>query len=148
MERPYLSQEVRRFVSQRANDLCEYCLIHVGDTALGCAVDHVISLKHGCSNEPDNLAYACVFCNRYKGSDIGSIIWSTQEFVRFYNPRRDRWSEHFQLQDTTIAPTTEIGDVTARILGFNHAERLLERQILIAQKKYPHPKAQLLQHPQ
>jgi hypothetical protein len=36
---------------------------------------------------------------------------------------------------------TEIGEVTVRILGFNDGERLLERQILINQNKYPHSAA-------
>lgn len=141
MERPYLSQDLRRQVAARAHNLCEYCLIHETDTAFGCAVDHIISLKHGGTSEADNLAYACVFCNRFKGSDIGSIVWATQEFTRFYNPRRDRWAEHFQLQDTILHPVTAIGDVTARILGFNDSDRTLERQILINQNKYPHPAA-------
>jgi hypothetical protein len=138
VERPYLSQALRQRVAERAEHLCEYCLIHEHDTAFGCAIDHIISLKHGGTNEFENLAYACVFCNRFKGSDIGSIIWKTQTFVCFYHPRRDRWSDHFQLQDDGLQPLTEIGQVTAKILGFNHDEQLLERQFLIAQQKYPH----------
>ena len=96
MERPYINQELRRLVADRADRLCEYCLMHEQDTVFGCAIDHVISLKHGGSTDASNLAYACVFCNRYKGSDIGSIFWQTREFSRFYNPRSDRWSEHFE----------------------------------------------------
>lgn len=141
IERPYISQNLRRLVARRADSLCEYCLIYEQDTAFGCAVDHVISLKHGGSSEFENLAYACVFCNRFKGSDIGSIFWQTHEFVRFYNPRRDRWANHFQLRDAFLNPLTDIGDVTARILGFNDGDRPMERQILIDQGKYPHPLA-------
>jgi hypothetical protein len=141
MERPYLSQALRRQVAARADNLCEYCLVHEQETAFGCAVDHVISLKHGGTSDIGNLAYACVFCNRFKGSDIGSIILETQEFTRFYNPRRDRWADHFQLTDAVLSPLTSIGQVTARILGFNDSDRLLERQLLIAQQKYPHPDA-------
>jgi HNH endonuclease len=137
MERPYLSQDLRRKIIDRADRRCEYCRICGSDTALGCAIDHTISLKHGGSSDADNLAYACVFCNRYKGSDIGSIIWETQEFVRFYNPRRDQWSEHFQLQGNRINPISPIGEVTARILGFNDPMRLLERQELIDRGRYP-----------
>ena len=37
----------------------------------------------------------------------------------------------------TIEPLTDIGKVTARILGFNDQPRLLERQLLINKKKYP-----------
>ncbi len=141
MERPYISQELRRQVGNRADHLCEYCLIHEKDSVFGCAVDHIISLKHGGATDADNLAYACVFCNRFKGSDIGSIIWPTKEFTRFYNPRSDRWAEHFQRQNTTLQPLTNIGEVTAKILGFNDSDRLLERQLLINQDKYPHPVA-------
>jgi HNH endonuclease len=141
MERPYISQDLRRLVIARSDRLCEYCLIHSDDTVLGCAVDHIISLKHGGATNADNLAHACVFCNRYKGSDIGSIIWQTQEFIRFYNPRRDFWGEHFQLRMNTIDPKSSIGEVTARILGFNDRDRLLERQILIDRGCYPHPSA-------
>lgn len=141
MERPYINQDLRRLVANRSDRLCEYCLIHEQDTAFGCAVDHIISLKHGGGTTADNLAYACVFCNRSKGSDIGSIIWRTQEFTRFYNPRSDRWPNHFQLQNSTIEPKTDIGEATARILGFNDDNRLLERQVLIERGKYPHPLA-------
>lgn len=141
MARPYISQELRRLVAIRADRLCEYCLIHEKDTAFGCAVDHIISLKHGGATDANNFAYACVFCNRFKGSDIGSIIWQTNEFTRFYNPRNDGWSEHFRLQNFTLQPLTGIGEVTARILGFNDHDRLIERQLLIHQNKYPHPDA-------
>lgn len=129
MERIYLSQKLRDSVAERADHTCEYCKIKEQDTALGCAIDHIISLKHGGSNEAENLAYACVFCNRYKGSDIGSIIWETKEFVRFYHPRWDSWHEHFEQKDDFIHPLTPIGIVTAKILGFNEPNRLLERQI-------------------
>jgi hypothetical protein len=68
---------------------------------------------------------------------VGSIIWETQEFVRFYNPRRDGWSEHFRLEGAVISPVSAIGEATARILGFNDRDRLVERQILIDRGLYP-----------
>jgi 5-methylcytosine-specific restriction endonuclease McrA len=86
MDRPYLSQDLRHQVAARASNLCEYCLIHENDTAFGCAVDHIISLKHGGTSEADNLAYACVFCNRFKGSDIGSIIGRPESSLAFTIP--------------------------------------------------------------
>jgi hypothetical protein len=133
----HVSHELRGLVSARAEHLCEYCLIHEDDTFFGCEVDHVISVKHGGPTEAGNLAYACVFCNRQKGSDIGSILWRTGEFVRFFNPRTDRWAEHFALNGTVIESLTPIGEVTARILDLNASDRILERQALIASNKYP-----------
>ena len=45
------------------------------------------------------------------------------------------------LNDSVIDPLTEIGEVTARILGFNDQPRLLERQLFIEKKRYPCPSA-------
>jgi hypothetical protein len=137
----HISAELRRLVAARADRLCEYCLIAEDDTGFGCAVDHVISEKHGGSTDAGNLAYACVFCNRAKGSDVGSIDLESGQFVRFFNPRSDRWLDHFDLIGDRIEPLTAIGRVTARILGLNDRERLLERGTLREAGRYPTPEA-------
>jgi len=133
----YVSADLRRSVESRAKHICEYCLIHESDTFLGCQVDHVIAEKHGGLTSADNLCYACTFCNRAKGTDIGSIAPSTGEFARFYNPRTDHWDQHFSLVDITIEPQTPIGEATALILRFNQPERLAERELLKAIGRYP-----------
>jgi hypothetical protein len=124
-------------VVARAERLCEYYLIAEEDTFFGCEIDHVISEKHGGPTEESNLSLACTICNQLKGSDIGSIHWDSGQFVRFFNPRVDLWSDHFVLSGNQIAGVTAIGEVTARILGFNSAERLLERRTLQAMNRYP-----------
>ncbi|MBD2211405.1 HNH endonuclease [Nostoc linckia FACHB-104] len=136
MSSPYISVELRRLVIDRADSLCEYCLFPEAD-GLMFQVDHIISVKHGGSTTADNLCYACIFCNLQKGSDLGSINWKTGELVRFFNPRRDFWGEHFQLNEAVIQPITDIGEVTVRILDFNDEERIIERQALIAAGQYP-----------
>lgn len=57
--------------------------------------------------------------------------------MRFFNPRRDFWGEHFRLDEAVLQPLTDIGEVTAHILDFNNDERILERQALIVSGKYP-----------
>ena len=131
----YISEHIRQVVVRRADNCCEYCLIHEDDTFFGCEVDHILSRKHGGLTNLDNLAYACFFCNRRKGSDIGSIS-HTGEFLRFFNPRSDRWEEHFQMEGAFIRPITGIGEVTVRILDLNAKDRILEREILIAEGRY------------
>lgn len=137
MSRTYISIELRRLVAQRANFRCEYCLILASDRLSGCHVDHIISLKHGGETTSENLAYACMFCNLNKGTDLGSIIWRTGELIRFFNPRRDQWKDHFHVDNAIIQTITDIGEVTARIFQFNDPERILERQILIKANRYP-----------
>lgn len=128
---------IRRFVADRAGRPCEYCLIHEDDTFFGCEVEHIISRKHGGTTTEDILACACVICNRRKGSDIASLTLATGSLCRLYSPRTDRWSEHFELNGATIRPLTDIGDVTARTLQFNDADRLLEREALREVGRFP-----------
>ena len=90
------------------------------------------------------MALACVFCNRYKGSDIASLIPESGELVRFFNPRINRWREHFRLNGVVIEPLTEIGEATVRILQMNHDDQILERQVLSRRGRYPSKAAVLL----
>lgn len=144
MSTTYISAELRRLVRQRSEGLCEYCLIHEGDASLAHTIDHIISEKHGGPTAFANLTYACVFCNRYKGSDVGSVVPGTLRFSRFYNPRLDRWADHFTLAEdgVTIRSLTEIGEATVRIFAFNSDDRLQEREALRQAGSYPSEAAQ------
>jgi len=122
-----VNSETRRIVASRANFVCEYCLIAEEDAYFKFQVEHIISRKHSGSSELENLALACVFCNRYKGSDIASLTPETNKLIRFYNPRVDRWNEHFRLNGVVIEPLTDIGEATVRILQVNHDDQILER---------------------
>ena len=135
----YVNAELRRQVEERAGGKCEYCLIHDDDTYVGCQVDHIIAVKHGGLTEQDNLAFACAVCNRAKGTDIASLIPGTRKLIKLFNPRTDAWADHFRLDMVTllIEPTTDIGRVTAALLGFNEIERVLERQSLVQIGRFP-----------
>lgn len=139
MSTGYIGADLRRLVALRAEHLCEYCLIHEENTFYGCEVDHIISEKHDGPTHEGNLAYACLFCNRNKGSDIASLEPGTDRLVRLFDPRRDRWAQHFALEEDgiTIVPRSPIGEATARLLGFNHGDRLVERVALREVGRYP-----------
>ncbi|WP_395144698.1 HNH endonuclease [Armatimonas sp.] len=132
MSTTYIPLPLRREVRERARNRCEYCGIHENDTQFGCEVDHILSEKHGGLTITENLALACFFCNRNKGSDIGSVRDSDDPtLIRFFNPRTDLWETHFE-EDSQIhiVGKTDIGRVTVRIFGFNAENRILERQAL------------------
>jgi hypothetical protein len=133
--RKAISDSLRKKVATRAHHVCEYCLIAEEDTFFGCEVDHILNVKHGGTNDFENLAYACFACNRAKGSDIASIT-SEGKLTGFFNPRTQKWREHFRLDETQILQLSEVGEVTIEILKFNAIERLVERNTLIRIRHY------------
>jgi len=133
----YISEYLRLEVATRAQFKCEYCLVQEEDMFFTYQVDHIISIKHGGSNEIDNLAYACSACNQSKGTDLGTYLPGSNRLIRLFNPRRDRWSAHFAISDGEISPKTKIGEATVKILGLNHPDRIMLRQALIAAGRYP-----------
>jgi len=100
-------------------------------------MEHILSEKHGGLSELDNLALACPFCNRAKGSDVGSLDHVTGRFVPFFNPRSQDWFENFALSGAEIIPLTAEGRVTVTILQLNQPDRLSERRHLIAAGYFP-----------
>jgi hypothetical protein len=132
-----IGERLRAEVRRRADQRCEYCLIREDDAGFPHQIDHIISRKHGGSSTLDNLAFACVLCNRHKGSDVASIDLHTAEAVRVFHPRRDRWINHFRLNGEFIESLSGVGSVTVRLLKLNTAERLVERRLLQALGSYP-----------
>jgi len=80
----------------------------------------------------ENLALACPYCNRAKGTDLGSLDPKTGRLTPFFNPRIQQWTAHFKLDGAMIVPLTAEGRVTVAILQFNQPERMQERAKLIA----------------
>ena len=100
-------------------------------------IEHIISLKHGGQTTLENLAYACPICNSNKGTDLGTVLEDEEMVVRFFNPRKHDWHEHFEIKDGLILPRTPAGAATIKILDFNKLERVLERLELIDAGVYP-----------
>ena len=127
----YIPVALRRFVYDRAQGCCEYCLIPEIASFASHEVDHIIAEKHGGLTQEDNLALSCTLCNKHKGSDLASIDPETGDVTPLYHPRRDRWSTHFSLSGAELTPLTPSGRVTVRLLQLNRSDRLKERQLLL-----------------
>ncbi len=132
-----ISSALKRRVFERASGLCEYCLIHDRDAWFGHQIDHIISRKHGGGTTFANLALACMDCHLAKSSDPVSLTSRDGNPIPFFNPRQDRWAEHFNLNEHRIESIGEPGAATCRILGFNLSKRLMERRALLLKEHYP-----------
>ncbi len=126
-----ISTELRLLVATRAKYRCEYCLFPQAVALHKHEPDHIIPIQHGGSTTLENLALACLRCNRYKGPNVGSFDPETKILKPFFDPRREIWFEHFELVGSLIAPKTANGRVTVKLFRFNDPERVAEREKLM-----------------
>ncbi len=129
----YVSAALRRLVADRAFERCGYCRLPQSAAIAKHHIEHIVPLKHGGQTTEENLALACPFCNEQKGTDVGSFDFETDgALTRFFNPRKDVWTEHFQiLESGEIQPSLALRRVTVKILRINDANRSEERKELM-----------------
>ncbi len=133
----YISDNLRSSIAENAHFRCEYCRIHEEDQFYTFQVDHIISLKHGGKTEWINLAYTCSVCNQNKGSNLGTYLPNSKRLIRLFNPRNDSWNTHFKIDSGEIIPKTLIGAATIKVLDLNNIDRIILRQALTDEKRYP-----------
>lgn len=139
MTSSYIPSALRLNVIERAQGRCEYCLFPQDSSFLSFEIEHIIAEKHGGETKLENLALACPQCNRYKGTDLGSLDSQSGKLTPFFNPRIQRWDEHFRLEGAQVIPLTPEGRVTVAILQFNHIDRVAERGRLVLAGRFSIP---------
>lgn len=118
-------------VRQRAGGRCEYCHFPLEHASLPFEVEHVIPRKHEGATESENLAFACFYCNRYKGPNVAGSATPGGPVTRLFHPRSDQWAEHFEWHHATLVARSEIGRATIKVLRMNHPNAVAVRELLI-----------------
>lgn len=131
--------ELRRFVIERARDCCEYCRLPRRYTETPFQIDHVVAQKHHGETDPDNLCWACFYCNSYKGPNLSGLNPETGRAVRLFSPRRDRWTQHFEWDGSRLIGKTPTGRVTIDVLRLNAPLLVQIRELLIECGVFPPP---------
>src|SRR2546423_5495109 len=114
--RKALEREVRR----RAQDQCEDCLLPQSASPLTFTIDHVIARQHAGRTTLENLALSCGRCNLSKGPNVAGIDPHTAHVTRLFNPRVDRWGDHFYYDGPILTGLTDVGRTTVAVLSINH----------------------------
>jgi len=127
-----IDEALREFVRRRGGDRCEYCRLpqHAVDGRFH--VEHVVAQQHRLDDGPPNLALACARCNLQKGTNLASVDPVTGEIVPIFNPRVDKWGEHFAFRGSEIRGLTPTGRATVRLLQMNARHRVELRSSLLA----------------
>lgn len=129
----------KRFVAERAGYVCEYCFSQLRYSPDPFSVDHIVPVARGGFNNVNNLALACQGCNGFKFTATEAVDPITGETAPLYNPRRDRWSEHFawNVDFTLILGITPIGRATVARLQINRPGVTDLRIVLRAFGRHP-----------
>jgi 5-methylcytosine-specific restriction endonuclease McrA len=116
-----INDELKQAIRERANYLCEYCHSPERLSANRFTVDHVIPKSLGGSDQLTNLALACRRCNERRYNFVAGVDPETQEIVPIFNPRQQKWVDHFVWlnQGVVIKGTTPIGRATCLRLDLN-----------------------------
>ena len=81
----------------------------------------MVPAVRGGTDAPENLALACSGCNSRKYDKIEFLDPDSQEFAPFYNPRIDRWQDHFAWDEdyTNLLGLSATGRATIAALALN-----------------------------
>jgi hypothetical protein len=132
-----MDEATKEAVRRRAAGVCEYCHLPEAHVLTRFTVEHVIPRKHGGSDDPRNLAYACLRCNLHKGTDLAGLDPRTRKLTRLFSPRRQLWTRHFRYVGATLLGKTAVGRTTALVLNVNDPPRVRLRQEVIDQGLFP-----------
>lgn len=85
-------------------------------------IDHVTPISRGGSDTEDNLCLACELCNQYKWAKTEGIDPLSGKPVPLFNPRQQRWSDHFvwSSDGAMILGLTASGRATVAALRMNN----------------------------
>ena len=133
------SKRLKALIFERARGCCEYCLSQVKYSPDPFSIEHIMPRSKGGSDDPDNLAWACMGCNGTKYNDTSAIDPITMEVVPLFNPRTQDWSAHFQwsMGLTHVFGRTAVGRATVEKLGLNREGLVNLREVLAAIGEHP-----------
>lgn len=133
MSRSHISAAIRAQIRKDSHARCGYC--HAPEAFLGMPLDveHLIPEAAGGPTTHDNLWLACSRCNDFKGDRLEAVDSQTGEQVAWYDPRRQRWGDHFEwtADGAHIRGRTAVGRATVEGLHLNNDFIVIARRFWV-----------------
>lgn len=134
-----MPHRLRGLVAERAGYRCEYCLAPERLSNSLFEVEHIVPRYLSGADDKTNLALACRACNGSKLTAIAATDPRTGIVVRLFNPRTDRWGDHFTVEADSgeITGRTDVGRATVARLRMNDTHQRRARRIWIYLFEFP-----------
>ena len=124
---------------RQAKNRCGYCLNPQELLPYKLEIEHIHPQSAGGESDEENLWIACRECNAHKAAKTEAIDNLTGKTVRLFNPRTQKWREHFEFsQDNKqIIGKTPCGRATVESLQINNFYQTTARSIWVEMNKFP-----------
>lgn len=134
-----VSKKKRNEIEKRANGLCEYCKLPHNLSSSLFAIEHILPISKGGTDETNNLALACQACNNSKYNKTEAFDILSQKTTPLFNPRKNSWSEHFAWNKdfSEIFGLTATGRITIETLKMNRKRTVKIRKFLHLVGEHP-----------
>jgi hypothetical protein len=100
---------------------------------------HVEHIDPSGGDDPENLCLSCSSCNLIKSTATSARDTETGEDISLFNPRLQKWQEHFEWVDSglRLRGKTAVGRVTIVRLKMNQPRLLRARKNWIVSGTHP-----------
>lgn len=139
MSQTYISTSLRQQVADRFSHRCAYCQTTERVIGAPLEMDHIVPESQGGFTTEENLCLACSLCNNYKADHTTALDSVTGEIVPLFNPRQQRWLDHFAWTKDSdlIVGLTATGRATVVALQLNRATLVRARRLLVTAGWHP-----------
>jgi hypothetical protein len=126
-------------VARRGNNRCEYCRAPEAIFNFPFEVEHVVPSSRGGVDDDSNLALTCRSCNLHKSDHLTGQDDVTGVEVSLFNPRTDRWGEHFEfdIDRGELLGLTPVGRGTVTRLRLNDPVQIAARLLWVKLRLFP-----------
>ena len=126
-------------MAARAGHRCEYCRAPEAIFNLPFEVEHIVPKGLGGADHESNYALSRRACNLHKNVSVEASDPDTRKTFPLFNPRRDHWAEHFQVESATaeLLELTPTGRATVACLQMNRSAQVRARRQWIHLKLFP-----------
>lgn len=130
MSRPYISVQLAAQILADAGHRCGYCRTDERLTGSPLSIEHILPIAAGGLTERENLWRSCRECNERKGPQVQATDPEIGEVVDLYNPRTQRWTDHFRWSEDglLVIGLTTVGRATVAAIDLNRPHQIVARQ--------------------
>ena len=117
-----VSPNVKNQIRIEAKNRCGYCLSQQAFLPYTLEIEHIFPTSRGGEDSVENLWLACRACNLAKSNKVSGIDKHSGQEVPLFNPRTQKWDEHFQWSkdSSNVIGITPIGRATVLALKLNN----------------------------